>query len=74
VPLSLPERADVTAVVYDVRGRRIEVLANDSQAAGRSDLVLSTDGLASGMYLIRVKVEAASGETHTFTESVTIVK
>jgi hypothetical protein len=74
VPLALPERADVTAVVYDVRGRRIEVLANGSQAAGRSDLVLSTDGLASGMYLIRVKVEAASGETHTFTESVTIVQ
>ena len=74
VPLALPERAYVRAAVYDVLGRRVEVLANRSFAAGRPDLQLSIGHLSGGLYLIRVKVTSTSGERHVFTEKVTVVK
>jgi len=64
----------VRAAVYDVLGRRVEVLANRSFAAGRPDVQLSTGHLSGGLYLIRVKVTSTSGERHVFTEKVTVVK
>jgi hypothetical protein len=74
VPLALPERAHVRAAVYDVLGRRVEVLANRSFSAGRPDLSFSTGHLSGGLYLVRVKVTSTSGERHVFTEKVTVVK
>jgi hypothetical protein len=74
VPLALPERSQVRAVVYDVLGRRMTRIADRSFAAGRPEFRFSTDGLPSGLYLIRVEVNAASGERHVFTEKVTVVR
>ena len=74
VPLALPERAEVRAAVYDVLGRRVAVPAARSFAPGERDLAFSTENLSSGLYLIRVEVEAASGNVRTFTEEVTVVR
>lgn len=74
IPLALPERARVRATVYDVLGRRVEVLANRSFAAGRPDVRFSTERLSGGLYLVRVKVTSTSGEKHVFTEKVTVAK
>lgn len=74
IPLALPERAHVRAAVYDVLGRRVEVLANRSFSAGRPDVRFSTERLSGGLYLVRVKMTSSSGEKHVFTEKVTVVK
>ena len=74
VPLALPERAEVRAALYDVLGRRVQVITDRSFAAGRPKLTFSTEGLSSGLYLIRVEVETASGKTRAFTEEVTVVR
>jgi len=73
LPLALPERAHVRATVYDVLGRRIEVLADRSFAAGRPELRFSTKGLAGGLYVVRIEM-TSDGERHVFTEKVTVVK
>lgn len=74
VPLALPERARVNATVYDMLGRRVQTLAADrSFTAGHETLSFSADGIPNGVYLIRLRV-AASDETHSFTEKVTVVR
>lgn len=76
LPLELPEEAQVHAVVYDALGRQVRRLADGRTfTAGRPTLRFTTGALSSGLYLIRVKIEAAaSGQTHTFTKKITVVR
>lgn len=75
IPLALPERAQVSAAVYDVLGRPVRTLAANRTLAQRNEMLeFSAGGVSNGVYLIRVSVEARSGETHTFTEKVTVMR
>jgi len=74
VPLALPERARVRIAVYDMLGRRVEVLANRNFSAGRPDVRFSTERLSGGLYVVRATVTSSSGEKHAFTEKITVVK
>ncbi|MEP0546138.1 MAG: FG-GAP-like repeat-containing protein [Rhodothermales bacterium] len=51
--------SDVLVRVFDARGRLVETLVDGRRAAGEHTLALSTRGLASGSYVVRV--ETASG-------------
>jgi hypothetical protein len=56
--------------VYDVLGRRVAVLHDGPLAAERTErLALSAQGLASGVYLVRV-----AGEAFTATRRLTVVR
>lgn len=57
VSVTLPESAELTAVVYNVQGRVVARLADaESISAGRHTFTLDASYLASGMYLIRAMV------------------
>ncbi|MEO0559717.1 MAG: hypothetical protein AAF170_16215 [Bacteroidota bacterium] len=64
--LTLPDDAHVRAVVIDVLGRQLAVLADGELAKGETILQIP-DGLAPGTYLLRVRVEPGGEETLTFT-------
>ncbi len=55
ITLSLPESGEVKAQIYDITGRRVAVLLNGSVAAGTHELAWDADGLASGVYFLRVQ-------------------
>jgi len=55
VTFSLPHPQVVRAVLYDILGRQSRELTDKLLPAGPTNLVLSSDGLASGMYILRVK-------------------
>ena len=69
VRLGLPTSAPVRLEVFDVRGRRVAVLAEDERPAGWHDLAVETDGLAPGVYVVRM---AAAGEV--LTRTLTVVR
>jgi hypothetical protein len=54
VPLQLAVDATIRLVVYDVRGRMVQVLTDGPLPAGRHDLRFDGTGLASGTYLCRL--------------------
>ena len=56
VPYTVPHPAKVHLAVYDSRGRRVAVLADSYQEAGRYTATWDARGLASGTYLIRLAV------------------
>ncbi|HMB98673.1 MAG TPA: T9SS type A sorting domain-containing protein, partial [Balneolaceae bacterium] len=66
---ALPERGEVRIRVYDITGRLVSVLANQTFDAGRHQLTFDAGRLASGVYLIRGN---AAGEV--FTQRVTLIK
>jgi hypothetical protein len=68
--VTVRETQDVTAAVYDVLGRRVKVLHRGTLKAGQPmQMQLGAEGLASGLYLVRVK-----GDAFAATRRVTIVR
>ena len=55
MPLYLAPSSSVELAVYDLLGRRIAVLIDGEQDAGRHTRVWNTGGLASGVYVYRLR-------------------
>jgi hypothetical protein len=55
----IPESGQVTLYVYDVLGRQVRQVAIGAQAAGSHEVAFQSAGLASGMYLYRIRLEGA---------------
>lgn len=53
--IALPQMSQIQAQVFDLRGHRITELAVGEFAAGYHDIVWNADGIASGLYLIRIQ-------------------
>jgi Secretion system C-terminal sorting domain len=69
VQLTLPVSETIHVSVVDLLGREVAVLLNESAVAGRVNLSWSPNGLATGMYLLRVQ-----GETATLTRKLMYLK
>jgi len=66
---ALPTAGPVQVSVYDLMGRRIATLVSGTQSAGRKEVVFRAQGLASGMYFVRLR---ANGQT--LTQRLTVVR
>jgi flagellar hook assembly protein FlgD len=66
---TLPEATDVRIAVYDVLGRRVAVLEDGRQKAGRHTARLDGGRLASGVYFGRLETD---GQTRT--QKITVVR
>lgn len=53
--LAIPEVSQVLVQIYDLRGRRIAELAAGEYSAGYHDIIWRANGVASGIYLVRVQ-------------------
>lgn len=58
IKYALPNEAHVTLEVYDVLGRRVALLVEDVQQAGRHEARFNAEGLASGIYLYRLEADS----------------
>ncbi|MEO5930324.1 MAG: T9SS type A sorting domain-containing protein [Candidatus Kapaibacterium sp.] len=66
---AVPVGGDVSIVLYDALGRRVETLAQGEHEAGMIEIRLMAGGLASGSYLLRMT--AAGGIRRTIALAVT---
>ena len=74
IPFALPAAADVTLSVYDVLGRRVRRIESGTVGAGHPRATIGTEGLASGVYVYRLRAVGASGEPFTGTGKLVVVK
>ena len=68
VRFAVPEQQVVQLALYDVLGRRVQLVA-DGPADGRTEQVLDVSGLSSGTYFLRMQTDG-----HTETQRVTVVR
>jgi len=52
IPFSISEQSDVTIAIYDIRGRLVETLYNESTHPGDHSVVWNAEDMASGNYFI----------------------
>jgi hypothetical protein len=55
ITFALPQNSDVRLEVYDMTGRRVAMLVNSMQPAGRHTITFDASHLASGTYLYRLR-------------------
>jgi glycosidase len=68
VQFAVPERQDVSLVLFDVLGRRVRTLTQGVKA-GRHERQLDVSGLSSGLYVLRLRAGSS-----VQTQRVTVVK
>lgn len=76
IQYSVPTTSTVSVAVYDVNGRKVtDLLRNERKAAGFYELTFNAGGLASGIYLYRIKAVAENGQgTYTDIRKMTLIK
>jgi hypothetical protein len=60
IPVTLPEETQGELVMEDAMGRRIAVIHSGWMPAGDKNYFIQTQGLASGMYVLNLRV----GDVH----------
>ncbi len=69
ISYDLPEKADISLEIYDILGRKIEMLISTTQPAGHHQAVWHAGDLPSGVYFYKL----TTGE-HTRTEKMVLMK
>jgi hypothetical protein len=60
IQFTLPAESEVTLAIYDLAGRRVQVLESGPRPAGAHQVTWRTAGVGSGMYFCRVRAGGAS--------------
>ena len=71
---SLPEQANVMIKVFDVTGREIATVVNDSKSAGVYSVGFGNMQLSSGTYFYRMIAQAPNGKTTIETKKMIVMK
>jgi hypothetical protein len=70
ISYSIGEYSHVSLEVFDIIGRRVAILIDENQQAGRYEIPFDASGLASGLYLYRMQAtDPASGSERFYTET-----
>ncbi len=56
ISYQIPQQGFVTLKIYDVLGKEVATLINQEKSAGNYEVVFNSVGLASGVYIYRMKV------------------
>jgi hypothetical protein len=73
VRVALPEASELVVEVFDALGRRVRQLVDEDRPAGWHELTLDADGLASGVYLVRMTA-GKGAERFTAVRRITVVR
>jgi hypothetical protein len=57
----VPERSHVTLTVYDILGREVAKLVDETKSVGRHNALFNAMGLATGVYIYRVQSRSLDG-------------
>ncbi|NBC02527.1 MAG: T9SS type A sorting domain-containing protein, partial [Bacteroidetes bacterium] len=69
ISYELPQQSDVLLEVYDMTGRQIATLVNETVAAGSHQVSFDAGDLSSGVYLYRL-----TAGNQVFTRKLTVIK
>jgi len=66
IKFGIPVRANVVIKIYDIIGSEVTSLLNQEKEAGWYELEFNADEYSSGIYIYRMQVHTAGGETGNF--------
>jgi hypothetical protein len=73
IDFDLPFDSKVNIVLYDMTGREVRTLVNESRTAGYHTVQFNASGLSSGTYFYRIMTKSNSGD-YVITKKMVLVK
>lgn len=71
----LPEEGHVVLTIYDILGRQVEILVDETQRAGTYEVIFESGDLASGTYIYRLEVtQSDNADSFIETRSMMLIK
>lgn len=75
IRFNLPNTAKVSIIIYDINGRKVSALLNNSQRnAGQHTVTFDAKNLATGVYLYRINAISESGQSFVQSKKMTLIK
>ncbi|NQT25657.1 T9SS type A sorting domain-containing protein [candidate division KSB1 bacterium] len=75
IPFSLAEAASVKISVFDITGRFVKEIENQTYSSGRHEILFDGSDVSSGIYILKVNfITAARQERLAFTRKISILK
>ena len=69
ISFQLPRNGNVSIKIYDVNGREVQTLVNESMNAGSYEVSFDATGLSSGVYYYRLEVRNSSSTSNVFSDT-----
>lgn len=69
IEFSVPVNGDVVLEIYDINGRKVQELVNETLSAGSHAVTFNASNLASGLYIYRLRTA-----TNVLTKKMTLIK
>ncbi len=60
INFGLPVDSKVTIKIYDITGREIKTLLNDTKTAGYYSVMFDASGMSSGVYFYKIQIDGFS--------------
>ncbi len=73
IDFDLPADSKINIVLYDMTGREVKTLVNDTRTAGYYTIVFNASGLSSGVYFYRI-ISKSAGKDFIITKKMTLLK
>jgi len=74
IRFAIPERSFVNVAVYDILGRTLATLVNETVSAGEKEVKFDASNLPSGTYLCRMTARAENGTVFSDTKKMVLMK
>jgi hypothetical protein len=74
IKYSLSENAEVQLSVYNILGENVATLVNENQTAGIHNVQFNAAGLASGIYIYRLKIKSVVGKNFAVQKKMIVMK
>ena len=73
VDYSLPSESNVSLVIYDMLGRKVQNIVSEHQQAGFYSIQINANNLSSGVYFYRLLAET-NGQSFVMTKKMNVIK
>lgn len=73
IPFDLSQEARVTVAIYNVLGQKVATITDKNYSASHYDLNFSANGLASGVYMVRL-MAVSKGQTFVQTKKMVVLR
>jgi len=55
IKYDVPKQGNIELIIYDILGRKVKTLVNQTQQAGRYEVVWNASNVASGIYIYQIR-------------------
>ncbi|MEZ4690989.1 MAG: T9SS type A sorting domain-containing protein [Ignavibacteria bacterium] len=73
IDFEIPFTGETELTVFDINGKTVDVLVNESKPAGKYSITFNASNLPSGVYLYKLKTESG-GRSYEAVKKMTLVK